>query len=202
MPEISGFFYCSKSDKYTSFCGMPKRSINNHKIRGNNTETKYKDNKWSIKNYWNGWNGFYAFTNFNIQNNIYWCDNCFDEKSSFTDYIKDYPSIIINHLLDKINQLEIENLKLKLVEKENEIKALKYENNYIIQIKKYENEIQTLKNDNNDLINKIKLLEDNSNNRINCNNVPNNDKKIISSMELKIEDNKSKDLKEINRICI
>ena len=175
---------------------MPKGSINDQKTWGNNTEWKYKDNIWSIKNYWNGWNGFHVFTNFKIQNNIYRCDNCFDEKSSFTDYIKDYPSIIINHLLYKINQLEIENLKLKLVEKENEIKALKYENNYITQIKKYV--IQALKNDNKDFINKIKLLEDNSNNSINCNNVPNNDKKIISSMELKIENNKNIDLKEIN----
>ena len=67
-----------------------------------------------------------------------WCDKCF-EKSSFTDFINGYPSIIIDHLVDKINQLEKENLKLKLLEKENEI--------------------QTLKNDNNNLISTIKLFE-------------------------------------------
>ena len=49
-------------------------------------------------------------------------------------------------------------------EKENEIQKLKIENNYMNQIKKYENEIQALKMENNDLVNKIKLLENNSNN--------------------------------------
>ena len=56
------------------------------------------------------------------------------------------------------------------------------------QIKKYENEIQTLKNDNNDLINKIKLLENNSNNNTN----------VLNNEEIKIEVNKNNDLKEIN----
>ena len=194
MSEISGFFYCAKCGKNTSFCGGV--AINDHKTRGNNTEWKYKNNKWSIKNYYNGWSDFHVITNYKDR---VWCDNCFDEKSSFTDLIKDFPSIILNHLADKINQLETENLKLKLVEKENEVKALKNENNYIIQINKYENEIQKLKNDNNDLINKIKFLENSSYNNTKSNNVPNNDKKIISSMEeLKIEDNRSEDLKEIN----
>ena len=199
MSEISGFFYCEKCGKNTSFCGMPKGSKNDHNTRGNNTEWKYKDNKWSFKNKNNGWSDF---RDINIQDNIFWCDNCFDEKSSFTDFIKNYPSIIHNHLLDKINQLEKENLKIKLDEKENEIKILKInENNYINKIKKYENEIQTLKNDNNDLINKIKLLENNINNNINNinnNNYPNNDKKIILLMEeLKIKENTINDLKDI-----
>ena len=198
MSEISGFFYCAKCGKNTSFCGMPKGSKNDHNTRGNNTEWKFKDNKWSIKNKYNGWGEFKIITNSDIQDYFCWCDNCFDEKPSFTDFIRDYPSIIINHLVDKIYQLEKENLKIKLNEKENEIQKLKNENNYMNQIKKYENEIQVLKNNNNDLINKIKLLENNSNNSANNNNVPNNDKKTISSMgEIKIELNKySFDLKK------
>ena len=144
------------------------KSQNDHNNHGYNTEWKYKDNKWSIKNKYNGWGSFFKLTHpDNI--NIVWCDKCFDEKSSFTDFIKDYPSNIINHLEDKINELEKEILQNKLVEKDNEIKYLKNENNYIIQIKKYENEIQTLKNDNKDLFNKIKLSQ-------NYNNFPNNDK--------------------------
>ena len=194
MSEISGFFYCAKCGKNTSFCGMPKGSKNDHNTRGNNTEWKFKDNKWSIKNKYNGWGEFRVITNSDIQNNFCWCDNCFDEKPSFTDFIQDYPSIIINHLVDKINQLEMENLKIKLIEKENEIQKLKNENNYMNQIKKYENEIQALKMENNDLVNKIKLLENNSNN-----NIPNNDKRTISSKEeVKIKDNKNNDNKEIN----
>ena len=55
MSEISGFFYCAKCGKNTSFCGMPKGSKNDHKTRGNNTEWKFKDNKWAIKNKNNGW---------------------------------------------------------------------------------------------------------------------------------------------------
>ena len=198
MSEISGFFYCAKCGKNTSFCGMPKGSKNDHNTRGNNTEWKFKDNKWSIKNKYNGWGEFKIITNSDIQDYFCWCDNCFDEKPSFTDFIRDYPSIIINHPVDRINHLEKENLKIKLNEKENEIQKLKNENNYMNQIKKYENEIQTLKNNNNDLINKIKLLENNSNNSANNNNVPNNDKKTISSMgEIKIELNKySFDLKK------
>ena len=188
MSEISGFFYCAKCGKNTSFCGMPKGSKNDHKTRGNNTEWKFKDNKWAIKNKYNGWGEFKVITNSDIQDYFCWCDNCFDEKPSFTDFIRDYPSIIINHLVDKINQLEIENLKIKLNEKENEIQILKIENNYLNQIKKYENEIQTLKNDNNDLINKIKLLENNSNNNTN----------VLNNEEIKIEVNKNNDLKEIN----
>ena len=194
MSEISGFFYCAKCGKNTSFCGMPKGSTNDHNTRGNNIQWKFKDNKWAIKNKYNGWGDFRVITNSDIQNYFCWCDNCFDEKPSFTDFIKDYPSIIINHLIDKINQLEKENLRMKSIEKENEIQKLKNENNYINQIKKYENEIQTLKNDNNDLINKIKLLENNSNN-----NIPSKDKKAILSMgQRKIEDNENIDLKEIN----
>ena len=191
MTEISGFFYCSKCGKNTSFCGMPKGSKNDHNTRGNNTEWKFKDNKWSIKNKYNGWGEFKIITNSDIQDYFCWCDNCFDEKPSFTNFIRDYPSIIINHLVDRINQLDKENLKIKLSEKENEIQKLKNENNYINQIKKYENEIQTLKNNNNDLINKIKLLENNSNYSTNNNNATNNDKKTISSMDqIKIELNK------------
>jgi len=198
MSEISGFFYCSKCCKNTSFCGMPKGSKNDHNTRGNNTEWKFKDNKWAIKNKYNGWGDFRAITYSDIQNFFCWCDNCFDEKPSFTDFIKDYPSLIINHLVDKIKQLEIENLKIKLIEKENEIQKLENEKNYMNQIKNYENEIQTLKNDNKDLINKLKLLENNSNI-----NFPINDNKIILSIcERKIEDNKKNDWKEINSISV
>ena len=151
MSEISGFFYCAKCGKNTSFSFGSK---NDHNTRGNNTEWKYKDNKWSIKNKYNGWGSeFKIITNSESKHHFWWCDNCFDEKPSFTDFIRDYPSIIINHLVDKINQLEKENLKIKLSEKENEIQKLKIENNYMNQIKKYENEIQALKNNNNDLIN-------------------------------------------------
>ena len=140
---------------------------------------------------------FKVTTNSDIQHKFCWCDNCFHEKPSFTDFIKDYPSIIINHLVDKINQLEKENFKIKLIEKENEIQKLKNENNYLNQIKKYENQIQTLKYNNNDLMNKIKLLENNSNKSAYYNNI--NDKKAISSMkEIKIEINKNNELKEIN----
>ena len=139
---------------------MPKGSLNDHKTRGNNTEWKFKDNKWAFKNKYNGWSDFHV-VNIHDKTKIVWCDQCFDEKSSFTDFIDGYPSIIIDHLVDKINQLEKENLKLKLVEKENEIQKLKNENNYINQIKKYENEIQTLKNDNSNLISTIKLFEKN-----------------------------------------
>ena len=196
MSEISGFFYCSKCGKNTSFCGMPKGSKNDHNTRGNNIEWKYKDNKWSIKNRYNGWGDFNTI---NIQDKIFWCDNCFDEKSSFTDFIQDYPSIIINHLIEEINQLKIENLKLKLVEKENEIKILKSENNYILKIKKYENEIQTLKNENNDLSNKIKLLDINLNNRVNNKIISNNDNKMLLEAEnVKIDNNQNNDLKETN----
>ena len=52
MSEISGFFYCAKCGKNTSVCYGFK---NDHTTRGNNTEWKYKDNKWSIKNKYNGW---------------------------------------------------------------------------------------------------------------------------------------------------
>ena len=200
MSEISGFFYCAKCDKNTSFCGGSGGAKNDHNTRGNNIEWKFKDNKWSIKNKYDGWGReFKIITNFDGQNQFCWCDNCFDEKPSFTDFIRDYPSIIINHLVDKINQLEIENLKIKLNVKENEIQKSKIENNYLNQIKNYENEIQTLKNDNNNLINKIKLLENNSNNSIYYNNISKNDKKIISSMkEIKIEANKNNELKNKN----
>ena len=198
MSEISGFFYCSKCFKNTSFCRMPKGSKNDHNTRGNNTEWKFKDNKWAIKNKYNGWGDFRAITYSDIQNFFCWCDNCFDEKPSFTDFIKDYPSLIINHLVDKIKQLEIENLKIKLIEKENEIQKLENEKNYMNQIKKYENEIQTLKNDNKELINNLKLLENNSNIIF-----PINDNKIILSIgERKIEDNKNNDWKEINSKCV
>ena len=156
MSEISGFFYCAKCGKDTSFCGSGYGIKNDQKTRGNNTEWKYKDNKWAIKNYYNGWGIFRKLT-YDDLHHIVWCDNCFDEKP-FIDFIRDYPSIIINYLEDRINELEKEILKVNLVEKDNEIKYLKNENNYIIQIKKYENEIQSLKNDNNDLINKIKKL--------------------------------------------
>ena len=104
MSEISGFFYCANCRKNTSFCGMPKGSINDHKTRGNNTEWKFKDNKWAIKNKNNGWSDFHV-VNVHDKTTIVWCDQCFDEKSSFTDFINGYPSIIINHLVDKINQL-------------------------------------------------------------------------------------------------
>ena len=189
MSEISGFFYCAKCGKNTSFCYGAK---NDHNTRGNNTEWKYKDNKWFIKNKYNGWGSeFKIITNSESKSRFCWCDNCFDEKPSFTDFIRDYPSIIINHLVDRINHLEKENLKIKLNEKENEIQKLKNENNYMNQIKKYENEIQTLKNNNNDLINKIKLLKNNSDNSTNNNNAPNNGIKTISSNEeIKIELNK------------
>ena len=143
---------------------------------------------------------FKIITNSESKSHFCWCDNCFDEKPSFTDFIRDYPSIIINHLVDKINQLEKENLKIKLREKENEIQKLKIENNYMNQIKKYENEIQALKNNNNDLINKIKLLKNNSDNSTNNNNALNNGIKTISSNEeIKIELNKYEfDLKKGN----
>ena len=98
MSEISGFFYCAKCDKNTSFCGGVE---NDHKTRGNNTEWKYKDNKWAIKNKYNGWSDFKKLT-YNEIHDIVFCDNCFDEKP-FIDFIKDYPSIIINHLVDRIN---------------------------------------------------------------------------------------------------
>ena len=104
MSEISGFFYCAKCGKNTSFCSQPKSSKKDHYNRGNNTEWKFKDNKWSIKNKYNGWGSeFKIITNFESKHHFYWCDNCFDEKPSFTDFIRDYPSIIINHLVDKIN---------------------------------------------------------------------------------------------------
>ena len=100
--------------------------------------------------------------------------------------------------MDKINQLEKENLKLKLVEKEKEIQKLKDENNYINQIKKYENEIKTLKSDNSNLINIIKLLQNNLINNINGDNILKENKKNSPLEELKNEDNKYNDLKEIN----
>jgi len=50
MSEISGFFYCAKCDKNTSFCGGSGGAKNDHNTRGNNIEWKFKDNKWSIKN--------------------------------------------------------------------------------------------------------------------------------------------------------
>jgi hypothetical protein len=98
MSEISGFFYCAKCGKNTSFCLMPKGSINDHKTGGNNTEWKYKDNKWAVKNYYNGWEDFHAI-NFKeeTKNHIFWCDKCFDEKSSFTDFIIDYPYNIMEN---------------------------------------------------------------------------------------------------------
>ena len=200
MTEFSGFFYCTKCGKNTSFCHMPKGWKIDHYSRGNNLEWKYKDGKWSLKNLYNGWCDFRKFSNDFFENNIFFCDNCYEEKPSFTDFIKGYPAIILDNLVDKINELEKEILKIKLNEKENEIKNLKNENNYIIQIKKYENEIQILKNDNSNLINKIiKLLENNLNNNTNNKNVPSNDIKIIpSTEESKTEDNKRNDLKEIN----
>ena len=48
MSEISGFFYCTKCGKNTSFCGGLK-SLNDHNNHGNNTEWKYKDNKCLLK---------------------------------------------------------------------------------------------------------------------------------------------------------
>lgn len=186
MTEFSGFFYCTKCGKNTSFCRMPKGWKIDHKSRGNNTEWKYKNGKWSIKNMYNGWGDFQKFSNDYIENNIFFCDNCYEEKLSFTDFIKGYPAIILDNLVDKIDELEKE--------------IVKNENNYIIQIKKYENEIQILKNENSNLINKIiKLFENNLNNNTNNKNVPNNDIKIIpSTEESKTEDNKRNDLKEIN----
>ena len=97
----------------------------------------------------------------------------------------------LNNLENRINQLEEENanLKMKLIEKEKEIKILKSNiNNNINKIKKYENEIETIKNNNN-LIKYYKNYK-NSGDRENFS-------KIISLLEeLKIKDKKINELEK------
>ena len=218
--KITGGYSSSGSFSYTTIAkfGRDSDCYLEDEIGTSYKRWKHNNGYWSFECQ-NSWNSIYEVDN-NYHERIIWaCDKCGKKKYYFYDFIKDYPQILVDKSKDNNNinkeQIVEENNKLKIdmEQKNNEIQKLKSDiTNYINENNQLKNEKEKLnsnlndyieenkklKNINNELSNKLKLLESNNINKNLNNQLLSDNEKIISLMEeLKIKDNKIKEINEL-----